>query len=170
MFSILMTSLTDKPLILQWEVWLRSLLGLKGLNVILLSLWRFDLSRFWMPFWVSRLGIPWWSNNFGNACSCTCVATLLDSTDELQGFSSSCEQKYSFKDNQRLRRANSFVQTTKLWQKCDYLWRIYIYLIFICCSWQIAIRLPRGQRLIPFPYVTSAICANAATSVYADFW
>ena len=27
-----MTSLTDKPLILQWEVWLRSLLGLKGLN------------------------------------------------------------------------------------------------------------------------------------------
>ena len=32
MFSILMTSLTDKPLILQWEVWLRSLLGLEGLN------------------------------------------------------------------------------------------------------------------------------------------
>ena len=32
MFSILMTSLTDKPLILQWEVWLRSLLGLKGLK------------------------------------------------------------------------------------------------------------------------------------------
>ena len=32
MFSILLTSLTDKPLILQWEVWLRSLLGLKGLN------------------------------------------------------------------------------------------------------------------------------------------
>ena len=27
MFIILMTSLTDKPLILQWEVWLRSLLG-----------------------------------------------------------------------------------------------------------------------------------------------
>ena len=32
MFSILTTFLTDKPLILQWEVWLRSLLGLKGLN------------------------------------------------------------------------------------------------------------------------------------------
>ena len=31
MFSILMTSLTDTPLILQWEVWLASLLGLKGL-------------------------------------------------------------------------------------------------------------------------------------------
>ena len=31
MFSILMTLLTDKPLILQGEVWLRSLLGLKGL-------------------------------------------------------------------------------------------------------------------------------------------
>ena len=31
MFSILITSLTDKPLILQWEVSLRSLLGLKGL-------------------------------------------------------------------------------------------------------------------------------------------
>ena len=27
-----MTSLTDKPLILQWELWLGSLLGLKGLN------------------------------------------------------------------------------------------------------------------------------------------
>ena len=33
MFSILMTSLTDKPLILQGEVWLRSLLGLKGLII-----------------------------------------------------------------------------------------------------------------------------------------
>ena len=32
MFSILMTSLTDTPLILQWEVWFTSLLGLKGLN------------------------------------------------------------------------------------------------------------------------------------------
>ena len=32
MFSILMTSLTDTPLILQWEVWLWSLLGLKGLT------------------------------------------------------------------------------------------------------------------------------------------
>ena len=32
MFSILMISLTDKPLILQWEVWLTSLLGLKGLR------------------------------------------------------------------------------------------------------------------------------------------
>ena len=32
MFSILKTSLTDKPLILQWEVWLISLLGLKGLS------------------------------------------------------------------------------------------------------------------------------------------
>ena len=34
MFSIVMTSLTDKPLILQWEVWLRSLLGLEGLTLI----------------------------------------------------------------------------------------------------------------------------------------
>ena len=33
-FSILMTSLTHKSLILQWEVWLRSLLGLKGLIAI----------------------------------------------------------------------------------------------------------------------------------------
>ena len=32
MFSILKTSLTDKPLILQGEVWLRSLLGLKELR------------------------------------------------------------------------------------------------------------------------------------------
>ena len=32
MFSILMTCLTDKPLILKWEVWVRSLLGLKGLT------------------------------------------------------------------------------------------------------------------------------------------
>ena len=32
MFSILMTSLTDKPLILHWEVWLASLLDLKGLS------------------------------------------------------------------------------------------------------------------------------------------
>ena len=31
MFSILMSSLTDKPLILQWEIWHRSLLGLWGL-------------------------------------------------------------------------------------------------------------------------------------------
>ena len=31
MFSILKTSLTEKPLILQGEVWLGSLLGLKGL-------------------------------------------------------------------------------------------------------------------------------------------
>ena len=29
-----MTSLTDKPLIFQWEVWLRSLLVLKGLTVV----------------------------------------------------------------------------------------------------------------------------------------
>ena len=33
MFWILMTSLTDKPLISQWEVWLRSLLGLKELTI-----------------------------------------------------------------------------------------------------------------------------------------
>ena len=39
MFSILMTSLTDKPLILQWEVWLRSLLGLKGLVADLIQCW-----------------------------------------------------------------------------------------------------------------------------------
>ena len=32
MCSILMTFLTDKPLILQWEIWLRSLVGLKGLK------------------------------------------------------------------------------------------------------------------------------------------
>ena len=31
MFSILITSLSDTRLIFQWEVWLRSLLGLKGL-------------------------------------------------------------------------------------------------------------------------------------------
>ena len=34
MFSILMASLTDTALILQWEVWLTSLLGLKGLSGI----------------------------------------------------------------------------------------------------------------------------------------
>ena len=33
MFSILMTSLTDTPLILQWEVWLTLLFGLKGLTI-----------------------------------------------------------------------------------------------------------------------------------------
>ena len=33
MFSILITSLTDKPLLLQGEVCFRSLLGLKGLIV-----------------------------------------------------------------------------------------------------------------------------------------
>ena len=39
MFSILMISLTNKPLILQGEVWLRSLLGLKGLiNALLLQI------------------------------------------------------------------------------------------------------------------------------------
>ena len=37
MFSILMTSLTDTPLMLQWEVWLRSLLGLKGLTCVALT-------------------------------------------------------------------------------------------------------------------------------------
>ena len=30
MFSILMTFLTDKALILQWEIWTRSLLAVKG--------------------------------------------------------------------------------------------------------------------------------------------
>ena len=34
MLSILMTSLTDTPLILQWEVWLGSLLGLKELRSV----------------------------------------------------------------------------------------------------------------------------------------
>ena len=43
MFSILMTSLTDKPLILQWEVWLRSLLGLKGFIL--------KMSTPLFPFW-----------------------------------------------------------------------------------------------------------------------
>ena len=41
MLLTLMTSLTDKPLILQWEVWLRSLLGLKGLKWIATSQVRF---------------------------------------------------------------------------------------------------------------------------------
>ena len=34
-----MTSLTDKPLIWQWELWLRSLLGLKGLTYQRNSCW-----------------------------------------------------------------------------------------------------------------------------------
>ena len=38
MFSIVMTSLTDKPLLLQLEVWLRPLLGLKGLRAVVINI------------------------------------------------------------------------------------------------------------------------------------
>ena len=52
MFSILMTSLTDKPPILQWEVWLASLLGLKGLTSI------FQLHFFKRTVFEILIGIP----------------------------------------------------------------------------------------------------------------
>ena len=52
--------------------------------------------------------------------------------------------------------------------KCDYLWRIFTSYLFAVHD-KLLYGLLRGQRLIPFPYVTSAICANAAISVYADF-
>ena len=55
-------------------------------------------------------------------------------------------------------RANSFVHTTQLWQKCDYLWRICTWYLFAVHG-KLLYDLLHGQRLIPFPYATSA--ANA---------
>ena len=87
-------------------------------------------------------------------------------------YSTSCttlpEWILRIRKNQRLLRANSFVHTTKLWQKCDYLSRILTWYLFVVHG-KLLYGLLRGQLLLPFPYVTSTICANAAISVYADF-
>ena len=72
MFWILMTSLTDQPLILQWEVWLRSLLGLKGFIKANITLFFLVTTQFSFTHELHFLVIPWRSFDWSLLTSANC--------------------------------------------------------------------------------------------------